>query len=1273
MTKAIPTSNSVNNIEKYRFVFCSGMPRSGSTCVYNIARLLLNECYKDTTIYSDYVGEGKPVDETIKAYFNKGVIFLIKFHRALQSELAFPMVETGLAKNIYTSRNPMNAAYSVHDFFKIPFKKAVNSIELSLEDQSEWVKRPNSLFIDFPEINADLLSVIRKVAKHLGLSPSEHTLKKIAEEVSYENMKKKAESLNENSEQLHKQFHHDKETLLHIEHAPQNQKRNWRESLSQEQIEYAQERFKPWLEESYQGYGYLQEDINQFADADNIVCWTFCNEGHIDMAYNWWSHFSKSNPDRKPTIITISQNAKDYFTKQGIPCIMFNPPFQVSDQEVDFRKNSNWTKIVACKLDICREILSKNHYSFFNDSDVVVMKQIKDEVQAFINSGEVDIKFQKNHLGSICSGVYLATPSDANIKLFDRHAQGLEIYDTSLNHYGEQDFLKKRLEQMQGNIEWNFLPQKKMPNGAIWYNKKDFIRNDVILVHYNCVVSKDKKIKEMEKDGVWNSNGKAILKKTACASDPKQLSTQSLKSKDPWKNTVLGMLKCNPPANAKKHNLPAQLILSLTSFPKRFRTLPLTLQSLISQTIQPDKIILWIAHEDKHELTQEVLNFKNKGLEIKYCKNLKSYNKIIHTLQEYPGSFITTADDDIYYWPTWLEELVSEYDEEQKEIVAHRVHRIKLDNQGCPKPYHEWEWQYSRETQPSSLNFSTGVGGVLYPPGAFHQDVCKKEIFQKICPDADDVWLYWMYRLQGYQAKITSTTKTIVVWPETQHNPLWQSNVKGRGNDKQIQAMIEIYGMPFSESIESTKKENRMLTQFSMTGLQKEHFLIKDNQFKNKEQYNLHLIHKAAHNYVLKYIEGKDVLDLGCNTGYGTAILRQNAKSIIGIDVSENAINFARKNYGSYGIEFYVTDGIMLNFEDNSFDCATSFQVLEHIVDYDSFFSEIKRVLRPNGTIYLTTPNAKIRLVNNQKPWNKYHNYEFTPIELQNFLSRYFDNVKVLGLFSNYEIYNIELKRLLNINPKISLPSYAVNRLKEQNKQITLDYLKNYFNEQDLYYSDVNIDSALDLLVICKLEMFSEKYWKTRYQKGGNSGIGSYGQFAKFKADVINNFVKDNNINSVIEFGCGDGNQLRFFEFKKYLGFDVSPLAISKCKEIFKNDKSKKFIELKEYQGQKADLVLSLDVIYHLIEDRIFEEHINYIFNASKKYVIIYSSNFDQDKNIHGAHVKHRKFTDYVEKNFPEWNLLMHVPNKYPYQGDSKKGSFADFYIYQKQSKKTRL
>ena len=93
-------------------------------------------------------------------------------------------------------------------------------------------------------------------------------------------------------------------------------------------------------------------------------------------------------------------------------------------------------------------------------------------------------------------------------------------------------------------------------------------------------------------------------------------------------------------------------------------------------------------------------------------------------------------------------------------------------------------------------------------------------------------------------------------------------------------------------------------------------------------------------------------------------------------------------------------------------------------------------------------------------------------------------------------------------------------------------------------------------------------------------------------------------------------------------------------------------------------MCLSLDVIYHLIEDDVFKLHIQNLFNFSQKYVIIYSSNKNEEQT---KHVKHRKFTNYIEKNIKNWELIKHIPNKYPYNPkDPENTSFADFYIYKK-------
>ncbi len=194
----------------------------------------------------------------------------------------------------------------------------------------------------------------------------------------------------------------------------------------------------------------------------------------------------------------------------------------------------------------------------------------------------------------------------------------------------------------------------------------------------------------------------------------------------------------------------------------------------------------------------------------------------------------------------------------------------------------------------------------------------------------------------------------------------------------------------------------------------------------------------------------------------------------------------------------------------------------------------------------------------------------------------------------------------------------------------------------------------------------SESYWKNRYETGGNSGDGSFNRLAEFKAEILNAFVAEHGITSVIEFGCGDGNQIRLTNFKKYTGFDISPDAISRCLSHFSKDKTKTFKMMEEYRGETAELALSLDVIYHLIEDNIFMNYMSVLFSAAEKFVVIYSSDTDENPEGTAKHIRHRKFTKWLKSNQTEWRLMSHIPNKYPYSGDTKTGSFADFYIYSK-------
>lgn len=189
----------------------------------------------------------------------------------------------------------------------------------------------------------------------------------------------------------------------------------------------------------------------------------------------------------------------------------------------------------------------------------------------------------------------------------------------------------------------------------------------------------------------------------------------------------------------------------------------------------------------------------------------------------------------------------------------------------------------------------------------------------------------------------------------------------------------------------------------------------------------------------------------------------------------------------------------------------------------------------------------------------------------------------------------------------------------------------------------------------------SRDYWQQRYLTGGNSGAGSYNNLAEFKAQVINTLVAENGISSVIEFGCGDGNQLALAEYPVYLGLDVSSEALQICRKRFHKDPTKTFASADQYDGQKFDLALSLDVIYHLVEDDIYLRYMQNLVNAANKYIVIYSSNYEDRQH---NHVRHRKFTDWMEVNAEPFKLHKFIKNKHPYRGDNSSGSLANFYIY---------
>lgn len=235
------------------------------------------------------------------------------------------------------------------------------------------------------------------------------------------------------------------------------------------------------------------------------------------------------------------------------------------------------------------------------------------------------------------------------------------------------------------------------------------------------------------------------------------------------------------------------IIVSLTSYEERFKDLPKALYSLINQSIKPDRIILWLNEElkDTTSLPYEITQFVKNGLEIRFVKDIGPYTKAIYAFKEFKDSVIVTADDDIYYPKDWLKKLYLSYVAYSDDIQVHRAHRVDLE-----KPYEKWE-KHVKEESARFDNFLTGVGGVLYPPNCFSNEVLREDIFIKNAPKADDIWFWIMALVHNRKIRVVDNhAKSLIsvsLWGQLFKNNLYKDNKNG-GNDSQLENLMKLYG-----------------------------------------------------------------------------------------------------------------------------------------------------------------------------------------------------------------------------------------------------------------------------------------------------------------------------------------------------------------------------------------------------------------------------------------------------------------------------------------------
>ena len=158
------------------------------------------------------------------------------------------------------------------------------------------------------------------------------------------------------------------------------------------------------------------------------------------------------------------------------------------------------------------------------------------------------------------------------------------------------------------------------------------------------------------------------------------------------------------------------------------------------------------------------------------------------------------------------------------------------------------------------------------------------------------------------------------------------------------------------------------------------------------------IIAEHMHRYYVagQYVVGKNVLDIACGEGYGSHYLAQKAASVVGVDVDSATVEHAQATYSHPGLRYSQGDCADIPLDDNSIDVVVSFETIEHHERHDEMMQEIKRVLRPDGLLIISSPDKHEY---SEKPGynNPYHVKELYKQEFQDLLKSHFANTSLVG------------------------------------------------------------------------------------------------------------------------------------------------------------------------------------------------------------------------------------------------------------------------------------
>jgi hypothetical protein len=262
--------------------------------------------------------------------------------------------------------------------------------------------------------------------------------------------------------------------------------------------------------------------------------------------------------------------------------------------------------------------------------------------------------------------------------------------------------------------------------------------------------------------------------------------TNSMRHTRELKNLLVDQLH-----NRSDNTLP--LIVSFTSIPSRFHVIHFTVRSVLNGTHQPEKIVLWLNDAHRGKLPESLEKMEGRRFEIRYASEDSPHLKLMRSLLAFPDKTIVTCDDDLIYPDNWLQSLHQDHLKYPHDIIAHECRTIAYNENQTVLPYRYWYREGKKGVSYDAL-LPLGFGGVLYPVGCFHKDVCDTEKYLKSTPKADDLWFKAMSYLNGTKSRrTTSPCNKAVPILNSQSISLRSYNINQDGNRIQWQALVDQY------------------------------------------------------------------------------------------------------------------------------------------------------------------------------------------------------------------------------------------------------------------------------------------------------------------------------------------------------------------------------------------------------------------------------------------------------------------------------------------------